>query len=171
MGVKRFIDRMARYLDRDSGESNDGGKKLINKLAKRVGDDLAVFKFNTVVAKLMEALNELEDGESVLGKEDKKRLLTVMQPIMPFLVGQFASKWGEISELWPEFDESLIGDEMLKIAVQVNGKLRGIIEVAADEGEENIKQMAMEMEGVKKWLGGGVKKVIYIKGRMVSLVV
>lgn len=72
---------------------------------------------------------------------------------------------------WPKYDESKIVDSEFTIAVQVNGKVRDEIVIGADVGDEEVKQIALSSEKVQKWLEGNeVKKVIYIKNKLVSIV-
>jgi leucyl-tRNA synthetase len=80
---------------------------------------------------------------------------------------------GNIAEMdWPKYDEEKTKDDTVTIAVQVNGKVRDQLDVAVDIAEEKIKKIALESKKVQKWLEGSEpKKVIYVKGRLVSVVV
>ena len=74
-------------------------------------------------------------------------------------------------ESWPTFDESKLAVNTIKIAVQVNGKLRGELNVSPDESEENLKALALELDGVKRNTEGKeIKKIIVVKGRIVNIV-
>jgi len=75
-------------------------------------------------------------------------------------------------EKWPEYDKKLVKDETINLVVQVNGKLRDTISVAADISEKKAREEAMRSEKVKKWLEGkGVVKTIFVKGRLINIVV
>jgi leucyl-tRNA synthetase len=77
-----------------------------------------------------------------------------------------------INEPWPKYDEELIKDESFTLAVQVNGKVRATLEMAADSSEEEIKNVAMQDENVKKWVDGKeIVKVVYVKGKLLSIVI
>ena len=76
-----------------------------------------------------------------------------------------------MSQKWPEYDEIKTIEETAQIAIQIDGKVRGSIEVSVDETEEKVKEKALRDENVKKWTEGkNVEKVIYIKGKIVSIV-
>ena len=76
-----------------------------------------------------------------------------------------------VKESWPKYDEALLQDDTFILAIQINGKLRSTIEVAADITEETAKELAFQDENVKKWLEAKeVVKVVYVKGKLLSIV-
>jgi leucyl-tRNA synthetase len=99
-----------------------------------------------------------------------------MAPFAPHLSEYLWSELGHeasiFQERWPEYDEKLIQDEEVEMAIQINGKVRGKIVVSADISEEDAKKKALQDEKIKRILDEkGVKKVVFVKGRLVNFVV
>ena len=102
--------------------------------------------------------------------------LKLLAPLAPHITDELWHELGHntfiYNEAWPTYDESKISSEMMTIGVQVNGKLRATFEVARNGSEESIKEYAMTIPEVSKWTDGKeVKKIIYVKGKLVSIVV
>jgi len=178
VGVKRFLDRFYSFVVENSGKWSMTDRKnevLINKLVKEVGEDFNDFKFNTAVARFMETLNALIKNEGQISDSDLGRMVRAIAPLAPFVSEEL---WSDLSgdfsvhtQPWPDYDEKLIKSEKIKISVQVNGKVRGVVEVNADAGEEEVKNEALQNENVKKYfVDKEIKKVIYIEGRTISFV-
>ncbi|MCJ7625888.1 MAG: class I tRNA ligase family protein, partial [Anaerolineaceae bacterium] len=179
LGVKRFLDRFERFIDAQRGKHKTTDRKtsaVINKLGKIVGEDIAAFKFNTAVAKMMEALNTLLESTDEVSDDDLQVFTRIIAPFAPFLAQE---TWEKLSgegivhhAAWPQYNPALELEEEIEISVQVNGRLRGLLQVDAQENEEYIKKEAAALEGVAKHLNmGEVVKVIYVKGRTVNFVV
>ncbi len=102
--------------------------------------------------------------------------MKILAPFAPHVADEIWQSMGEkksinISE-WPKWDKNLIVDDEVKIALQVNGKVRAEMMVRADESEEEIKQKAINNESVLKFTAGNeIKKIIYVKNRLVNIVV
>lgn len=184
-GVYRFLNRvwtlLQQYQEADkSFEDNDEAIiRLQNKTVKRVTDAIRRLSFNTGISALMEYTNELYRFK-VDGFSDKvwhQAFMALAQMLTPFAPHLSEEIWQELghedliqNHPWPVWDDTLIAEDTMTIAVQVNGKLRGEIVVAADADEETIKAEAIKHENVVKFLDGEPKKVIYVKGRLVSVV-
>ena len=131
--------------------------------------------FNTALSALMIFLNAAEEQGSVT-KETALTFTKLLAPLAPHLAEELWETLGEKSfvtmEVWPSYDPKLITEETITIAVQVNGKVRATIEVLADITEEEAFVNARAQENVRKHLEGkALKKAVYVKGRVVSLVV
>ena len=180
IGVKRFLDRMYKLVDTrvsNSGEieSSKEVSIIINKLIKEVGSDLSEFKYNTSVAKLMTALNSLEKEEEI-AKEDLKKVVLVLAPMAPFISEELWSLLGgEFSihqQRWPEYDERLLVRDLITFPVQVNGKLRGTVEVNPEADEVTVRGEVEKQVNITKYLSSGeIRKVIFIKGKTINFVV
>lgn len=179
VGVKRFIEKLYKYVSENAGKypvSNIENTRLIHKLVKFAGDDLSQFKFNTVIARMMETLNTLTRENSEIANEELGMLVRVLSPFAPFVAEELWSLLGgEFSvhnQSWPEFDEKYLENDSVTISVQVNGKLRGVVEVPSGANEDVVTAEAMANERIKEYLNRGeVKKIIYVKGRTISFVV
>ncbi|PIZ95400.1 MAG: leucine--tRNA ligase [Candidatus Magasanikbacteria bacterium CG_4_10_14_0_2_um_filter_33_14] len=175
VGVRRFLDRVWN-LQEKIGESTDGDTtRVLHAVIKKVTDDIDNMRFNTAVAKLMELSNEVSKASSIT-KEDYLSVVKLISPFAPHMAEELWEMYGNSQsisqEKWPEYDETKIKEDTITIVVQVNGKVRDSIDVPAEIPEEEIKKQALELENVKKWLDGKEpKKVIYVKGRLVSVVV
>jgi leucyl-tRNA synthetase len=155
-------------------------RSLIHRTIKKVTHDYRRLSFNTAIAALMEYVNELyklkTDGFSAQWQESVEALVRLISPIAPHMGAELWQQLGRDDTLdfvaWPTWDESLLVLDTMKIAVQVNGKLRAEIAVAKDATQEVITAQALAEENVQKYLDGKEPtKVIYVPGRLVSIVV
>ena len=130
--------------------------------------------YNTAISALMILANAYDDLAEIT-KEDYRLLLTLLNPTAPHITEELNEEIGysPICEgEWPKYDEAKTVDSTKEIAVQVNGKVRGTIEINVDEEEDAIKEKAMACDNVKKHLEGKeIVKVIVIKGKIVNIVV
>jgi leucyl-tRNA synthetase len=193
-GTYRFLDRIwtmaFEFLDAEpKSEGHNTGlevqiKRIVHKTTKRVSQDLEELGFNTAIAALMECVNQLyklKTPRNFALAHDAWRdaLITLVQLLAPFAPHITEELWEELGQTgsvhiskWPAWDESLIAEETLTLAVQINGKVRAEIEVPADIGEAEAIQLAKADTKVMELLSGKeIKKAIYIQGRLVSLVI
>jgi leucyl-tRNA synthetase len=179
VGVKRFLDRFYGFVTEKAGRFETTDRKsevLINRVVKSIGEDYSEFKFNTAVAKLMEALNELQKEDVEVSNGDLGKLIKTLAPLAPFISEEL---WSQINgdfsihtQEWPEFNEKLLMSESVSISVQINGKVRGVIEINPNAEESEARDIAEKNDNVKKYLlAGKIIKVVYIKGRTISFVV
>ena len=155
--------------------------KLTHKTIKMVGQEYQKSAFNSAIAKIREFSNALEKFK-VENEDDQKimnfalkNLVILFSPILPHLAEESWRLLGESDYInntkFPEFDEKLVIDDSVKIAVQVCGKLRCVIEVAKDLSKEEVEKLALEDENVKKFITGKeIKKVINVPGRLINIV-
>ncbi len=179
MGVKRFAQRVYRFVTENIDEFSTKDSELVEqKINEVVGDvtkSIENFRFNTPVARLMETLNLFESvkgGE--ISKETIKNFLKLLAPYMPFLTEELWSILGEEFSIhtkpWPEYKKQILKTESIEIPVQVNGKMRGKISVRPEITEEQLKKKIFADESMKKHVVGDVKKLIYVKGKIVNIV-
>ena len=179
LGVKRFLDRLETFVNDNAGRranANRQAQAIAARLVKAAGEDIEAFKFNTAVAKQMEALNSLMDSGSAIDNATLRTLVQVLAPFAPFKAEECWQKLGAAGSVhashWPAYDPALVVVEKVTIAVQVNGKLRGLIEVESEASEEMIVEQARALEALDRALSGrAVKKTIYVKGRTLNFVV
>jgi len=147
--------------------------KLLHKTIKKVSEDIEEMRFNTAISSLMISLNEIEkEGISV---QDFKKFLQLLAPFAPHIADELWSLLGEKKSIhisdWPIFDPKMIIDDEIKIAIQVNGKVRGEMMVNVNDNEEVVKDKAMEYTSVLKYFNGQKpQKVIYVKNRLINIV-
>ena len=175
VGVKRFLDRVWNLQEKIGDNTSDDVTRLLHVVIKKVSDDIDNMRFNTAVAKLMELSNEVSKAPFIT-KEDYLEIIKLLSPFAPHMAEELWAMYGNSQsisqEKWPEYDEAKIKEDTITIVVQVNGKVRDSLDVPAEISEEDIKVQVLALENVKKWLEGREpKKVIYVKGRLVSVVV
>jgi len=156
-------------------------RRATHQTIRSVTDDIQAFSFNTAIARLMEFTNTLQKAKRtpVYGTdswdEAVKTLLLLTAPSCPFVAEELWARIGGAYSIheqpWPEFDPELAAEEMITLVVQVNGKLRGRIEVPADISEERAKEAALADENVQHHLEGkALRRLIYVPGRLVNVV-
>ncbi len=184
-GVYRFLNRAwtltQEYLEAEkTDEPNAELVALEHRTIKKVTTDIHRLSFNTAIAALMEYVNELYklkvDGFSEAWQQPLESLVQLLQPFAPHISAELWQQLGHNDQLdfvdWPTWDESLIVTDTVTIVVQVNGKVRAKLEVAADASEDDIKAQALAEENVAKFVGNKKPtKVIYVPGRLVSIVI
>jgi len=179
LGVKRFLERFERLVATQAGTKQPSSvevKTVIHKAVNKVAYDLPNFKFNTAVAKLMEALNGISELGGSVHPQDLRMLVQAIAPLAPFFAEEAWQKLGGQgsvhASLWPEVDPALIKEDTVEIPVQVNGKLRGTITITREATQADAESLAREIEGIKKHLNEGtVVKVIFIPAKTLSFVV
>ncbi|MBQ3474999.1 MAG: leucine--tRNA ligase [Bacilli bacterium] len=177
-GAKKFIDKVYRMFMEESKikeEKNSNLDKIYNQTVKKVTEDYEKLSFNTAISQLMIFLNAVQK-EDVFPKEYAEGFIKLLNPIAPFVTEEIWNKLGHndtISyEPWPTFDESKMIEDTFEMVVQVNGKVRGKIEVDSNTSEENMKKLAKEVENVKNYLDGHeIIKEIVIPKKLVSFVI
>ncbi len=177
-GAHRFIEKVWRLASEriDKKESSQKILRELHKLNKKIDDDLESMKFNTIIAAFMEFVNLCQDHEEEVGRDTIEKLLVLLFPFAPHISDELWQKLGSKSDIslekWPKYNLESIKEEIVILIVQVNGKVRDKIEVEADILEEKVKELALSREKVLKWLEGKkVKKVIFVPGKLINIVV
>jgi len=177
-GSKKFLDRVWRLYTEDNkikDEENKNLEKIYHQTVKKVTKDFETLNFNTAISQMMVFINAVYK-EEVFPKEYAEGFIKLLNPIAPFMTEEIWNILGyneTISyEKWPEFDESKTVEDNVEIGVQVNGKLRGSIEVSNDTTEDDMIKLALSNENVKRHTEGKeIIKTIVIKKRIVNIVV
>ena len=175
VGPRRFLERVWKLGQRKFITATDEKlKKILHKTIKKVSEDIENMRFNTAISAMMILATEIERAQRVAEK-DFKIFLQILSPFAPHLTEELWHRLGEKKSInfsdWPKWDEKLLKDEEIKIAVQVNGKVRAEIVVGAEDAEAEVKNKALADEAVQKHLAGrDVKKTIYIKNRLINIV-
>jgi len=183
-GMQRFLQRVWRnFIDQD-GNSQVGGEmsadleKKIHRTILRVSEDLENLRFNTAIAALIELNNELVSLERI-PSELARNFLLLLTPLAPHIAeeiwerAQLGDRKSICWEGWPEGDESLVAEEMITLPVQVNGKMRGSVEVPVDIDEETLKEEVLKVENIRKFVPepDKIKRFIVVPGKIVNIVV
>ena len=178
-GSKRFLDRCWNLQETCSNDEaiSAANESILHKTIKKVTQDIDELKMNTAIAALMTMVNEFYANGCTKG--DVEQLLLLLSPFAPHMVEEmwenmgFAAKYGKMAcqMEWPEHDESKTVDAKVVMAVQVQGKLKGTIEVPTDSDEATVVSAAMAMEKVQR-LAEGKKlvKTILVPNKLVNLI-
>jgi len=183
-GVHRFLQKAWRLMiDEETGqlssavqeaEADEETVRLVHRTIKKVGDDVETFGFNTAISAMMILVNHL--GKlAVRPKSTVESLVRILAPFAPHIAEELWQRLGHSESLayepWPSYDETLIQEKEIELAVQISGKIKDRIVVAADADEESIKAQALGSAKVIEALAGKTpRKVIVIKSRLVNIV-
>lgn len=182
-GVRRFLERVWRLVVADDGSSQpltddplpESLNKLLHKTIKKVGDDLENLSFNTAISAMMILVNEIYS----LGLRPRlalKPLVQLLAPLAPHIAEELWSRLGGTGFVsvapWPAFDASLVADDVVTMAVQVNGKTRGTVDLSVNAGEDEAMSAARGLVAVKNAIEGkNIAKIIYKPGKILNIIV
>lgn len=184
-GTYRFLNRVwnlvQEFLESDRDDAgNLEVLRLIHPAIKKVTADLEDQKYNTAIAAMMELTNGLyaQKTEGFIGSNSwqfvLESLVALVAPFAPHTADELWADLGHDTSIqrdsWPQWDKQYLQGDLMTIIVQVNGKLRAKLEVAREASEDEIKKLALADENAKKFIPGEPKKVIYVKGKLVSIV-
>src|SRR5262249_12465171 len=153
-------------------------RRAAHRAIAAVTEDLNALRFNRAVAQIYTLANAIGDAGAVDGavkREALEAIVLLSSPMMPHLAEtcweHLGNKTLAVEAQWPVADQALVRRDSVKIGVQVNGKLRGEIEVARDAEDDGVKAMALALDSVSRALEGKApKRVIVVKNRIVNVV-
>jgi leucyl-tRNA synthetase len=173
----RFVQRLWKVIGEKSnskGKDSPQTVAALHRTIKKVTDDIEALHFNTAISALMEFLNLAEKQESISTKT-AQTIAILIAPLAPHLAEELWSELGGkgfvINQPWPAYDPALLIDATITVVIQINGKVRGDLLVSKDITKEEVLALARANENVKKYIEGGIKKEIYVTGKLVSFVV
>ncbi|MCL5775029.1 MAG: class I tRNA ligase family protein [Patescibacteria group bacterium] len=179
VGVRRFLDRVWQWAEEIAAApkakaDSPKAEKLLHRLVKKVGEDIENFRFNTAISAFMEFHNEIKS--EVVTPVLARTFLKLLYPFAPHISEELNQRLGGKkivqSEAWPKYDKTKIAETEAEIVVQVNGKVRGKVLMSVNADEAEAKQKALDLPAVKQVATEpALKRVIYIKGRLINLVV
>ena len=184
-GVHRFLGKVWRAIINDEtgevvseiadAELDEETAKLLHQTIKKVGEDIEHFAFNTAISQMMIFINHLGKLK-IRPREAVEKLVQILGPFAPHIAEELWQRLGHSEQLayhpWPDYDEELTKEKEIELAVQVLGKIKDRIVVAADAAEDAIREKALASEKVIAAIGDKqVRKVIVIKSRLVNIVI
>jgi len=165
---------LQEMLTDDEGMSAEV-EKSIHKTIKKVGEDYERMKFNTAIAAMMSLVNEFYKLERVT-KGEYKILITLLNPVAPHITEELWEMYGDGGLLslkpWPSYDEAKTVDDEVEIVLQINGKIRDKMMIAAGLDKDETEKAVMESDSAKALIDGKtIVKVIAVPGKLVNIVV
>jgi len=158
-----------------SKENDDAPlKNILHKTIKKVSGDIERMEFNTAISSLMIFVNECEKRDSI-SRNAYETLLLLLTPFAPHITEELWSVLGNKSlihtQSWPEVDETFLVSDRILIPIQINGKMRASMEISNTMTEDEVKNAALAFPQIVKWIGErGIKKVIYVKEKIINIV-
>ena len=178
-GVYNFLNRAHRFLsDKDNLTLNVEDPetlKQLHKTVKKVTEDTEKMRFNTAISQMMIFINHCYKAKKIT-MDTAKTFSLILSPYAPHLSEELCSIYGVTGsnayEKWPDFDEKLATDELVTIAIQINGKKRGTLDVVQDISKDEFLKLVMENPNVKRFIDGmDIIKEIYVPGKICNVVV
>lgn len=177
-GARRFINKVWNFFANEDNITEDNDKsleKIYHQSVKKITSDFESLGFNTAISQMMIFMNSATKAEKC-PREYAEGFIKMFSCICPHTGEELWSLLGHDKTLayekWPEFDEAATVENTVEIGVQINGKVKGTVEIAADEDEALVKTKAKEIPAVQKAIEGKtIVKEIYIKGRILNIVV
>lgn len=181
IGPRRFLEKVWRFfekVDLKNDSKNFEDKKFLSALHQtihKVSDHIEKMEFNTAISSMMILANEFEKQEKI-SRDSYEKFLQLLAPFAPHISEEL---WAMLKhknsiqkEPWPKADASLLETDAITIVVQINGKMRASFEASKTQSEEEIKAMALGISEIKKWTDGQeIKKTIYVKNKLVNIVI
>jgi leucyl-tRNA synthetase len=181
-GVHRFLRKLWRlFNDEVKGKiwseekASDAELKVLHRAIKRIEEDTERFSFNTAVSTFMICVNDLSDLKCYK-KEVLEKLLILLTPYAPHMAAELWQQLGNegsvLDASFPVFDSKYLVETSKDYPVSVNGKLRTTMTIALDASTEEVEKMVIANDIIQKWLEGKApKKIIFVKGKMVNVVI
>ena len=191
-GVHRFLKKLWRLfydeqkgpiwttsapspLERAGGEVSDAELKVLHKTIKKIEEDTERFSYNTAVSAFMVCVNELHDLKCHK-KAILEQLLILLTPYAPHVSEELWHQLGNdgsvLDASFPQFDPKYLIESTKEYPISINGKMRTTINISLNASQEEVEKIVLENEVVKKWVDGKTpKKIIYVKNKMVNLVI
>ena len=175
-GARRFLDRLFASVQTMSGDGAPDQlvMRKLHQTIRKVSEDIPRLSYNTAVAAMMEYINVVRKGERTPHRDEVLPLITLVAPFAPHMAEELWEQIGGSGSVfdsaWPSFDPALAREDTIELVVQVNGKVRGRIRVAPDITESAAVVAALAEPAVSKFVGGTPRKVVFVPGRLLSIV-
>jgi len=177
LGVHRFLGKvweLPSIVAKEEIETNSELEIILNKTIKKVGEDIEKMGFNTAISAMMMLVSAMQEAKTI-PQEYLEKILLILSPFAPHLTEQMWRKAGHMEsifkEAWPIYDQAKIIETEIELPVQVNGKVRAKLKLPADVEESVATKAALADPMVQKYVMTEPRKIIYVKGKMISIVV
>lgn len=172
IGARRFLEKVWRLQEKFNTKPHDAVERELHKTIKKVGEDIANFKFNTAISQMMIFVNAAESNG--ITKKQYATFITLLAPFAPHIAEELWREYGGKKSVhrgpWPKYTESKLAEDTVTIVVQVNGKVR--TNITLPSGADEAATRAASETAAAKWLEGkNIKKVIFVANRLVNFVI
>jgi leucyl-tRNA synthetase len=176
-GVRRFLERLWASVD---GAVSEGAPdplvmRKLHQTIKKVSSDVPALSYNTAIAAMMEYINVVRRDERTSHRAEVEPLVQLVSPFTPHIAEELWERLGHTESVfdagWPTFDPAIAAEDLITIAVQVNGKTRGTVQVPVESAQEAAQAAALADPGIAKFVASTPKKIIFVPGRLLNIVV
>jgi leucyl-tRNA synthetase len=149
--------------------------RKLHQTIRKVGEDIARLSYNTAIAAMMEYINVVRYNERTPHVHEVEPLVQLVSPFAPHIAEELWERLGHSESVfdagWPRYDAALAAEDLVEMAVQVNGKTRGRIQVTRDVTEDDAVAAALAVPAIAKFVTGTPRKIIFVRGRLLNIVV
>jgi len=176
-GVKRFLDRLWASVAsmREDGEPDPAVIRKLHQTIRKVSEDTPRLSYNTAIAAMMEFMNVLRANERTPHRAEVEPLVALVSPYAPHIAEELWERMGHprsvLDSPWPKFEASLAAEDRIELVIQVNGKTRARVSIAPGASQEQALAAALADPTVKRFVTNTPKKVVFVPGRLLNLVV
>lgn len=176
-GVRRFLDRLwlAVAEQNVTGTPDETVVRKLHQTIAKVTRDVPALSYNTAIAALMEYMNTMRAGGRAPHRSEVEPVVQMIAPFAPHIAEELWERLGNSGSVfdggWPVFDETLTRENTVQYAVQINGKTRGTVTAAVDATQDDVVALVMAESSIAKFVTGPARKTIFVKGRLLNLVV
>ncbi len=173
MGPRRFLERVWRLRAKVSDGGVGEASAILHKTIKKVTEDIENLSLNTAVSQLMILLNTFEESSS-LSQSAYEAFLKLLAPLAPHITEELWHDLGNLESIhlasWPEYDATKLVESSVTIAVQVAGKVKGMIVVSPEADEGEVLRVVRNDATLQKLIPESPKRVVYVKGRIINVI-
>ena len=177
-GVKKFLDKIIALWDKVDLQKEDENPEietLVHQTIKKLTVEIDEFKFNTSISQLMILVNKLGEQDQI-SRPTFENLVLMLSPFAPHLAEEFWERLGNDFSIftkgsWPKFDEKKLISSIITLPVQINGKMRGTLQVSPSASQDEILDLIKQDEKLVSYLTGEIKKCILVPGKIINIIV
>jgi len=176
-GVRRFLDRIWGSVHEctSDGAPETAVLRKLHATIRKVSEDIPALGYNTAIAAMMEYVNVMRASERTVHRAEVEPLLQLVAPFAPHIAEACWEYLGHSVSIfdsgWPTYDPAMLVADVLTIAVQVNGRTRGTVQVGKDATQDDVYAAALLDVNIAKFVTTEPKKIIHVPGRLLNIVV
>ena len=176
-GTRRFLAHLWASVTTSAtaGTADAEVMRELHRTIQKVSDDIPRLSYNTAIAAMMKYMNVVRSGDRIAHRDEVGPLVQLVAPFAPHIAEELWERLGHRTSVfasqWPSFDADRVADELVTVAVQVNGKLRGTVRVSPAAAQADVYAVALSDPAVSKHITGSARKIVYVPGRLLNVVV